>query len=67
MTGAVVRVSSGHGIHDQISLRQQHQSHIQTDGKDIQPHTAQIINKHTSAEPNLVTAQSTAYEPSEDG
>jgi len=64
VSGAVVGVRSGH---DQISLRQQHQTHIQTDGKHIRPHTAQTINKRTSAESNLVTAQSTAYEPPENG
>ena len=45
----------------------EHQSHTQTDSKHIQPHTAQTINERKSAEPNLVTAQSTAYEPPEDG
>jgi hypothetical protein len=34
---------------------------------DIRPHTAQTQNKRTSTESNLVTAQSTAYEPPEDG
>jgi hypothetical protein len=40
---------------------------IQTDGNDIWPHTAQTHNERTSAESNLVTAQSTAHEPPEDG
>jgi len=34
-----------------------------TDDKHIQPHTAQSINERKSAESNLVTAQSKAYEP----
>ena len=38
-----------------------------TDDKHIQPHTALTINERKSAEPNLITAQSTAYEPPEDG
>ena len=38
-----------------------------TDDKHIQPHTAQTINESKSAETNLVTAQSTVYEPPEDG
>ena len=42
-------------------------THTQTDGKHIQPYTAKTINECKSAEPNLVTAQSTAYEPPEDG
>jgi hypothetical protein len=40
--------------------------HIQTDGNDIRPHTAQTHNERTSTESNLVTAQSTAHEPPED-
>jgi len=44
-----------------------YQTHIQTDGNDIRPHTAQTYNEHTSTESNLVTAQSTAHEPPEDG
>jgi hypothetical protein len=38
-----------------------------TDDNDIRPHTVQEHNKHTSTEINLVTAQSTAHEPPEDG
>jgi len=55
VSGAAVRVRSGHRIH------------IQTDGNDIQPHTAQTHNERTSTEFSLVTAQSTAHEPPEDG
>ena len=55
VSGAAVRVRSGHRIH------------IQTDGNDIQPHTAQTHNERTSTEFSLVTAQSTAHEPSENG
>jgi hypothetical protein len=39
--------------------------HTQTDGIDIQPHTTQTINERSSAESDLVTAQSTAYAPPE--
>ena len=53
---------SGH-----ISPGQQLQTHIQTDGNDIRPHTAQTHNERTSTESNLVTAQSTAHESPEDG
>ena len=42
-------------------------TNIQTDDIDIQPHTTQTINECTSAESDLVTAQSTAYAPPEDG
>jgi len=52
---------------DQISPRQELQTHIQIDGNDIQPHTAQTRNKHTSTGSNLVTEQSTAHEPPDDG
>jgi hypothetical protein len=52
---------------DQILPQQEHQSHTQTDGKHIQPHTAQTINERKLAEPSLVTTRSTAYEPPEDG
>jgi hypothetical protein len=58
---------SGHRIYDQMSPGQELQTHIQTDGNDIQPHTVQTHNKRTSTEFNLVTAQSTAHEPPEDG
>ena len=34
---------------------------------DIRPHTVQEHNERTSTEFNLVTAQSTAHEPPEDG
>jgi allophanate hydrolase subunit 2 len=40
---------------------------VRSDGKHIQPHTAQTINEGKTAESNLVTTQSTAYEPPEDG
>ena len=63
VSGAPVRVRSGH----RISPRQELQTHIQTDGNDIRPHTVQTRNERTSTESNLVTAQSTAHEPSEDG
>jgi hypothetical protein len=53
--------------HHQISPEQELRTHIQTDGKDVWPHTAQTNNKRTSMESNLVTAQSTAHEPPEDG
>ena len=52
---------------DQISPGQQLQTHIQTDGNDIRPHTAQTHNERTSTGSNLVTTQSTAQEPPEDG
>jgi hypothetical protein len=48
---------------DQISPGQELQTHIQTDGNDIRPHTAQTHNERTSTESSLVTAQSTAHEP----
>jgi hypothetical protein len=54
-------------FYDQISPRQQLQTHIHTDGNDIQPHTVQTHNERTSTESSLVTAQSTAHEPPEDG
>jgi hypothetical protein len=38
-----------------------------TDDNDIRPHTIQERNERTSTEFNLVTAQSTAHEPPEDG
>ena len=38
-----------------------------TDDKDTWPHTVQERNERTSTEFNLVTAQSTAHEPPEDG
>jgi len=34
---------------------------------DIRPHTVQTHNESTSTESSLVTAQSTAHEPSENG
>ena len=76
VSGAPVWVRSGHKIidsihrfYDQISPRQELQTHIQTDGNDVRPHTAQTQthNERTSTESNLVTVQSTAYEPPEDG
>jgi len=36
-------------------------------GNNIRPHTAQTHNERTSTESHLVTAQSTAHEPPEDG
>ena len=59
----IIRVFSN----DQISPRQQLQTHTQTDGNYIRQHTAQTHNERTSTESNLVTAQSTADEPPEDG
>ena len=38
-----------------------------TDDNDIPPHNVQEHNERTSTEFNLVTAQSTAHEPPEDG
>jgi len=67
VSGAAVRVRSGHRICDQISPGQQLQTHIQTDGNDVRPHAAQTHNERTSTESNLVTAQSTAHELPEDG
>jgi len=61
MCGAPVRVRSGHRIYDEISPGQELQTHIQTDGNDIRPHTAQTHNERTSTESTLVTAQSTAH------
>ena len=54
-------------FYDQISPGQELQTHIQTDGNDIRPHTVQTHNERTSTEFNLVTAQSTAHEPPENG
>jgi hypothetical protein len=68
--GAAVRVRSGnrsHRFYYQISSGQEFQTHIQTGGNDIRPHIAQTHNELTSTESNLVTAQSTAHEPSENG
>jgi hypothetical protein len=53
--------------YDQISPGQELQTHIQTDGNEIRPHTVQTHNELTSTESNFVTAQSTAQEPPEDG
>ena len=41
--------------------------YVITVGNDIRPHTAQTHSERTSMESNLVTAQSTAHEPPEDG
>jgi hypothetical protein len=62
-------VRSGHrmSLYDQISPGQELQTHIQTDGNDIRPHTAQTHNERASTESNLVTALSIAYEPPKDG
>ena len=38
-----------------------------TDDNDIRPHTVQEHNERTSTKFNLVTTQSTAHEPPEDG
>jgi hypothetical protein len=38
-----------------------------TDDNVVRPYTAQTHNERTSTEFNLVTAQSTAHEPPEDG
>jgi hypothetical protein len=54
-------------FYDHISPGQELQTHIQTDGNDIRPHTAQTHNERTSTESKLVTAKSTAHEPPEDG
>jgi hypothetical protein len=54
VSGAPVRMRPGH-------------THIQTDGNNTRPHTTQTNNERTSTESNLVTAQSTDREPSEDG
>jgi len=52
-------VRSGYG--------QELKTYIQTIDNDIWPHTTQTISERTSAESNLVTAQSTACAPPEDG
>ena len=50
------------------SHQDRHSRHTHTtEDNDIRPHTVQEQNKHTSTEFNLVTAQSTAHEPPEDG
>ena len=67
MSGAPARVRSGHRIYDQITPGEELHTHIQTDGNDIRPHTAQTHNGRTSTESNVVTAQSTAHEHPEDG
>ena len=57
------------GAH-KISPGQEVQTHTNThttDDNDIRPHTLQEHNKRTSTEFNLVTAQSTAHKPPEDG
>jgi len=51
------------GFHQDRNSRHTHT----TDDNDIRPHTIQERNERTSTEFNLVTAQSTAHEPSEDG
>jgi hypothetical protein len=61
------RYSRAFFFNDQISPGQQLQTHIQTDGNDIRPHTAQTRNERISTESNLVTAQSTSDDPPEDG
>jgi hypothetical protein len=54
-------------VYEQISPRQELQTHIQTNGNDILPHTVQTHNERTSTEFNSVTALSTAHEPPKDG
>ena len=61
---------SGHGpglVMDHTSPGQELKTYIQTDGNGIQPHTTQTINERTSAGSNLVTVQSMACAPPEDG
>ena len=68
--GVPVLVKSGHRqkLYDQISPGQELQAHThKTDDNDIRPHTVQEHNEPTSTEFNLVTAQSTAHEPPENG
>jgi hypothetical protein len=67
VSGAPDRERSAHRVYDQISPGQQLQTHIQTDDYDIRMHTVQTHNERTSTEFNLVTAESTAHEPPEDG
>ena len=51
-----------------ISHQDRNSKHTHTtDDNDIRPHTVQEHNERTSTEINLVTAQSTAHEPPEDG
>jgi hypothetical protein len=52
---------------ESISPGQELQAHTHTDGNDIRPHIIQEHNERTSTKFNLVTAQSTAHEPLEDG
>ena len=57
-------------LYDQISPGQELQAHTRThttNDNDIRPNTIQERNERTSTEFDLVTAQSTAYEPPEDG
>jgi len=56
LSGAPVRVRSGHRFYEQIPPGQELQTHIQTDGNDIRPHTVQTRKERTSTEFNLVTA-----------
>jgi hypothetical protein len=60
-------LSGGDLVIDQISPRQELQTHIQTDSNDIRPHTAQTHNECTSTESNLATAQSAAHESPDGG
>ena len=57
-----ITVMSSHGIIHSMTRHHPDNSsghtHTQTDGIDIQPHTTQTINERTSAESDLVTAQS---------
>ena len=50
-------------LHEDRNSRHTHT----TDDNYIRPHTVQEHNERTSTEFNLVTAQSTAHEPPEDG
>ena len=66
--GVPVLVKSGHRdsmtrFHQDRNSRHTHT----TDDNDIRLHTTQEHNKRTSMELNLVTTQSTAHEPPEDG
>jgi len=56
-----------YNVHDQISTGQQLRTHTQTNTNDIRPHTVQIRNERPSTKFNLVTAQSAAHGPPEDG
>jgi hypothetical protein len=70
--GVPVLVRSGHGdsmtrLHQDRNSRHTPTHTHTTDDNYIRPHTIQEHNERTSTEFNLVTAQSTAHEPPEDG